>query len=109
MSNDAKPTAPKPAAKDDPAPAVKTEVAKPKVEKARTDGKPPFDERRLRYEDIAPHGKSLDLDELLGMLRDGLALVPANAALGMAAPGPAPIGLVPLFRACSPPVAHTAR
>ncbi|HWN69533.1 MAG TPA: HEAT repeat domain-containing protein, partial [Haliangium sp.] len=48
-------------------------------------GLPAFDERRLYYAELAPHGDALDADEIAAMLTDGRAIVRANAALAFAA------------------------
>jgi hypothetical protein len=67
--------------------------------RAKPSGKPPaLDERRLRYDDLAPHAAALVPAELIASLRDGRAVVRANAALGLAAAGQAPPDLVMLLR-----------
>lgn len=50
--------------------------------------KPPsLDERKLKWDELAPFGKQLDVGELTAMAADGRAHVRANAALGLAAAG----------------------
>src|SRR5688572_24580450 len=84
-----KPPADKPAEK----PAEKA------ADKPATPGKPPaLDERKLRMADLAPHAAALAPAELVELLRDGRAIVRANAVLGLAVVGhPAP-EMVPLLR-----------
>jgi HEAT repeat protein len=69
---------------------------------------PPFDERRLRYEELAACRSLLDPAELLEMLRDGRAVVRANAALGLAAAGRPSGHLVNLLRDSDASVATAA-
>src|SRR5688500_10657361 len=98
----AKPPAEKPAA-EKPA-ADKPATDKPAADKPAADrppgaGRPPpFDERRLRMADLAPHAAALIPADLVAMLSDGRAIVRANAVLGLAVAGhPAP-EMVPLLR-----------
>src|SRR6185295_7264069 len=106
MSNDTKPPAPaKPAAKA--AEAADSKAAARSAPKPA--GKlPAFDERPLRFSDLAPYAAQLDAGELIGMLRDGRGLVRANAALGLAAVGTPALDLVMLLRDSEPRVAATA-
>jgi HEAT repeat protein len=97
MSNDAKPPAPaKPAKPPTPTPA-------PADVKA-----PALDERFLRYGDLAPFGKQLDPGQLAEMVRDGRAVVRANAVLGLAAAGQVVLDMVALLRDSDPRVALAA-
>ncbi len=90
MSDDSKPApASKPKTDDKPKAA-----AKPAVPATL----PSLEERRLKYEELAPFGKQLDVAELGDLLRDGRAIVRANAALGLAAAGQPTIDLVTLLR-----------
>jgi len=87
-----KPTPSAPAAKAD-------EPAKATAARKEPAGRPPpFDERKLRLAELVPFGSALVADDLVAMLRDGRALVRANAALGLAAAGHAPSELVLLVR-----------
>ncbi|MDB4957126.1 MAG: hypothetical protein JWO36_4695 [Myxococcales bacterium] len=94
MSND--PETPKPPAK----PALAGKPVSVRL--------PAFDERRLRYEDLAPFAASLDPNELLVMVRDGRALVRANGALGLAVAGQPAAELVLLLRDSEAIVANAA-
>jgi hypothetical protein len=106
MSNDTKPPAPpaKPAAKADadPKPAKASAPSKPAARP------PAFDERPLRFVDLAPYAAQLDADELIAMLRDGRGVVRANAALGLAAVNQPALDLVMLLRDSEPRVAAAA-
>ena len=86
-----------------PAPAAPTEEAKPKPAVAaaasKVDGKPPsLEERKLKWDELAPFGKQLDVGELVGMSNDGRAHVRANAALGLAAAGHPTLEVVTMLR-----------
>ncbi|HYU16545.1 MAG TPA: hypothetical protein VEL05_10750, partial [Candidatus Acidoferrum sp.] len=59
---------------------------------------PPFDERRLTYAELARLAHLLDTKELTEMVRDGRAMVRANAAIGLAVAGQATADLVALLR-----------
>ncbi len=102
MSNDAKaPPSAKPA-KAEPAKAepAKAEPAK-SAEAPAPAAKPTsvaLDERRMKYAELAAVKEILVPGELIAMLRDGRAIVRANAALGLAALGQAPPELVTLLR-----------
>ncbi|HEU0031484.1 MAG TPA: HEAT repeat domain-containing protein [Kofleriaceae bacterium] len=75
----------------------------PAAQPAPAGGKlPAFDERRLKYEELAPFASQLDRDELVTMARDGRAIVRGNAALGLAAVGVPVFELVPLLRDSDP-------
>jgi hypothetical protein len=69
---------------------------------------PPLDERYLRYEELAPFGRRLDPGELVELVRDGRAIVRANAVLGLAAAGHAALDIVALVRDSDPRVALAA-
>jgi HEAT repeat protein len=69
---------------------------------------PSFEERRLKFSELAAVAKQLVFDDLVGMLRDGRAIVRANAALGLAAAGHAPQHLVALLRDSDTRVATAA-
>ncbi|CAN5918126.1 hypothetical protein BH11MYX3_BH11MYX3_09520 [soil metagenome] len=90
MSNDAK------APPSGPAKPTKTEAAKP------AESPPPrtiaLDERKLKYAELAAIREVLSATDLIASLRDGRAMVRANAALGLAALGQAPADLVTLLR-----------
>jgi HEAT repeat protein len=75
-------------------PQVKKDDAKKPVRTAP----PPLDERRLRYEELATHRGSFAPAELVDHLRDGRAIVRANAALALATEGQAVLGLVTQLR-----------
>lgn len=103
MTTESKPPASpgKPAAKaDDPKPA--RPAAKPVAQP------PAFDERPLRFADLAPFAAQLEFDALIAGLRDGRGVVRANAALGMAAAGQVALDLVMLLRDSEPRVAAAA-
>ena len=87
MSNDAK--APPPAVK----PAKAPDVAKPPEPRTIA-----LDERKLKYAELAAIREILVPHELIEMLRDGRAIVRANAALGLAALGHTSADLVTLLR-----------
>jgi len=91
MSNDAKSPPPGPAK-----PAKATSDTQP----AKQESVPPLalDERRYKYAELAKLREILSQPELIAMLRDGRAVVRANAALGLAALGHALGDLVPLLR-----------
>lgn len=97
MSNDAKPPAPAKPAKPPTPTAAPADV---KV--------PALDERYLRYGELAPFGKQLDPGQLVEMVRDGRAVVRANAVLGLAAVGHAVLDMVALLRDSDPRVALAA-
>ena len=81
----------------------------PKRAKPPADVKvPPLDERHLRYAELAPFGKQLDPGELVELMRDGRAMVRANAVLGLAAAGHAVLDMVALLRDSDPRVALAA-
>ncbi len=90
MSDDSKP-APASKPKTDDKPKAAAKPAAPAT-------LPSLEERRLKYEELAPFGKQLDVAELGDLLRDGRAIVRANAALGLAAAGQPTIDLVTLLR-----------
>ena len=69
---------------------------------------PALDERHLRYADLAPFGKQLDPAQLTLLLRDGRAMLRANAVLGLAAAGHAVLDMVTLLRDSDPRVALAA-
>jgi len=72
---------------------------KPRAVTKPADAKPVvLDERRLKFEEVAPIARGLDPSELIAMLHDGRGVVRANAALGLAAAGHAVAELVPLVR-----------
>src|SRR5258705_1329420 len=81
---------------DKPAPTDKP-VDKP-APRAKPTEKPPFDERKLAFAELAALREVLDHESLVGQLRDGRAIVRANAALGLAASGQLPLELVTLLR-----------
>ena len=58
---------------------------KPIAPRASSTGPAAFDERWLRFEELAGWRGQLDAGELLELVRDGRAMVRANAALGLAA------------------------
>jgi len=103
MSNDAKPPAPPAAKAADPKSAARPPAAKPPAAKP-----PAFDERPLRFVDLAPYAAQLDADELIAMLRDGRGVVRANAALGLAAVNQPALDLVMLLRDSEARVAASA-
>ncbi|MDQ3338266.1 MAG: HEAT repeat domain-containing protein [Myxococcota bacterium] len=83
MTKEGKAPAPSPAPADDkPKAAAAVAAPAPKADKP-----PSLDERKLKWEELAPFGKQLDVGELTAMAADGRAHVRANAALGMAAAG----------------------
>jgi len=87
MTDDAKP-----AKKDEPKPAAAAAPAgKPKAP-------PALDERRLKFEELAAARGAFEVNELVGYLRDGRAIVRANAALALAVAGQAEQGLVTQLR-----------
>jgi HEAT repeat protein len=92
-----------------PAPAA-TAKAPPAAAKAPpADVKPPpLDERYLRYEELAPFGRQLAPGDLVELVRDGRAIVRANAVLGLAAAGHAALDIVALLRDSDPRVALAA-
>jgi HEAT repeat protein len=93
MSKDAKaPTAP------DEGKGVKEKAAPPKPESQPAGRPPPLDERKLKWDELAPLGKQLDVGELLAMTNDGRAHVRANAALGLAAAGHPALEIVTMLR-----------
>jgi HEAT repeat protein len=105
MSNEPKVPAPgKPAA----APAAPAGEPKRAVAPSAEVKAPPFDERHLRYGDLAPFGKQLDPAQLIELVRDGRAMVRANAVLGLAAAGHAVLDMVALLRDSDPRVALAA-
>jgi HEAT repeat protein len=69
---------------------------------------PAFDERHLRYSELAPFGKQLDPAHLVELMRDGRAVVRANAVLGLAAVGHPVLDMVTLLRDSDPRVALAA-
>jgi len=93
-----------------PAEAAKAEKpAARKPEAPATPAKlPAFDERRLKYAELAPFASQLDPGELVAMVRDGRAIVRANAALGLAVAGLPVFDLVTLVRDSDPHVAAAA-
>ena len=97
MSNDAK-APPSGSTK----PAKATEPTKPEVKSVA------FDERRMKYAELAGLREVLVPAELIAMLRDGRGLVRANAALGLAALGQAAPELVTLLRDSEAAVAIAA-
>ncbi|HEY4178081.1 MAG TPA: HEAT repeat domain-containing protein [Kofleriaceae bacterium] len=98
MSNDADAKS-KAAAKPD-VKEAKSEAkeAKPEAKPPAKAALPPLDERRLKLAELAPFASQLDASELVGMLRDGRAIVRANAVLGLAVIGEATPELIPLIR-----------
>ena len=99
MSNDAKapPAGPAKPTKSS------TEVAKPPEPRTIA-----LDERRLKYAELAAIREVLSAPDLIASLRDGRAMVRANAALGLAALGLAPPDLVTLLRDSESSVATAA-
>jgi HEAT repeat protein len=93
MTEDMKPAAP--------AAPAKKENAKPATP-------PPLDERRLRFEELAPHRAALDIATLVAALHDGRALVRANAALALAAAGQPATELATQLRDSDPTAALAA-
>lgn len=90
-------------------PAVKADDPKPARPAAKPAAQPPaFDERPLRFADLAPFAAQLEFDALIAGLRDGRGVVRANAALGMAAAGQVALDLVMLLRDSEPRVAVAA-
>jgi HEAT repeat protein len=69
---------------------------------------PAFDDRPLRFVDLAPFAAQLDAGALIAMLGDGRGVVRANAALGLAAVGQPAAELVMLLRDSEPRVAAAA-
>ena len=106
MSNDP----PKAPSQKPPAEAAKAE--KPAARKPEAPAAPAklpaFDERRLKYAELAPFAGQLDPGELVAMVRDGRAIVRANAALGLAVAGHPVFDLVTLVRDSDPHVAAAA-
>jgi HEAT repeat protein len=96
MSEDQGKPAPQPK-KDDPKVAAKPAAA-PAAPAAAKGPPPSLEERRLKFDELAPHKGSYELGELLGMLRDGRAHVRANAALALAAAGHAATELTTQLR-----------
>ncbi|MEO7729735.1 MAG: hypothetical protein ABIY55_02100, partial [Kofleriaceae bacterium] len=86
----------------------KTDDAKPKAAAKPAAGPPAFDDRPLRFVDLAPFAAQLDAGALIDMLRDGRGVVRANAALGLAAVGQPATELVLLLRDSEPRVAAAA-
>ena len=93
---------PKPTPTASPAPRVK---AKREV---HPDDAPALDERRLRWDELAPFGPYLDVEQLRELVRDGRPMVRANAAYGLAAAGQPLLVLVGLLRDSEAPVALAA-
>ncbi|MDQ3296552.1 MAG: HEAT repeat domain-containing protein [Myxococcota bacterium] len=101
---------PTPAPGDEAAAPVEVKPdAKPDAKDAKPAGNPPpFDERKLKFEELAPFGKLFEIDHLVVLARDGRAIVRANAALGLAAAGQ-PVGeLVTMLRDSEPAAALAA-
>lgn len=69
---------------------------------------PSLEERPLTYEELAAHKGELSADALVLALRDGRALVRANAALGLAAIGFPGADLIPFLRDSELPAAQAA-
>jgi hypothetical protein len=69
---------------------------------------PALDERYLGYGDLAPIARHLDPARLVEMVRDGRAVVRANAVLGLAAAGHALLDMVTLLRDSELRVARAA-
>src|SRR5512133_1567525 len=67
-----------------------------------------LDDRLLAYSELVAAKGQLVADELIQRLRDGRAVVRANAALGLAALGHAGGELVPFLRDADPQVALAA-
>lgn len=124
MSEDPKPPASaKPAPAEPPAPPAAEKPEAPRRAKTapvgeakgepRSDAKPeanapPLDERYLRYAELSPFGRRLDPAELSSLVRDGRAIVRANAVLGLAASGQPSLDIVALVRDSEPRVALAA-
>jgi HEAT repeat protein len=107
MSND--PDKPKPKSDDKTKQPADDPARSRKADASTGPAKPPaFDERRLRYSELAPFAGQLDPEELLGMARDGRATVRANAALALAVAGHPAFDLVTLVRDSDPHVAAAA-
>lgn len=81
---------------------------KPIAPRAGPTGPPALDERWLRFDDLAGWRAQLDAAELLEMVRDGRAMVRANAALGLAAVDHPSLHLVNLLRDSDASVATAA-
>ncbi len=110
MSNEPKPPAPAKPAPADPVAEPKRAKLQP-AEGGREElaGKmPTLDERHLRYEELAPFARQLEPDRLIELVRDGRAVVRANAVLGLAAAGRAVLDMVALLRDSDPRVARAA-
>jgi HEAT repeat protein len=106
MSNDPKDPG---KSKDVKEPAKRDDAAAGKAKAADKPGaKPQLDERPLRFSELASSRDQLQFPELVEMLRDGRAVVRANAALGLAAVGAAPLELVTLLRDSETRVAAAA-
>ncbi len=103
--NDPDKPKPKP---DDKKPAEKAPQDKPAPAVAAASGPPSLEDRKLKFSELAPFGKLLDPAELVALIRDGRAVVRANAALGLAAAGHAASDLVTLVRDSDPHVAAAA-
>ena len=84
--------------KDAKTPTAEKKEAPPKQEAPAPSQPPPLDERRLKWEELAPLGKQLDPGELVAMANDGRAHVRANAALGLAAAGHPTLEIVTMLR-----------
>src|SRR5258706_10671411 len=100
MSNDE----PKPPAK----PRADKPADKPTSGRAKPAEKPPFDERKFQFAELAAMREILDRESLVAQLRDGRAIVRANAALGLAAIGQIAIELVTMLRDSELPAASAA-
>ncbi|HUJ57379.1 MAG TPA: HEAT repeat domain-containing protein [Kofleriaceae bacterium] len=77
----------------------KDEPKPPQPAKPAAKGTPPaLDERRWKYEELAAHRGAFEVGELLAHLRDGRAVVRANAALALAVAGQPALELVTQLR-----------
>ena len=89
-----------------------TKKAQPEAKPAKAEppkGAPPaLDERRLRYEELSSHRGAYPPGELVDHMRDGRAIVRANAALALAAAGQPVLGLVTQLRDSEPVAAMAA-
>jgi HEAT repeat protein len=88
-----------------PAPEKPADKAPDKAPEKPPSSPPAMDERRLKYAELVPFAKQLDIAELVGLVRDGRATVRGNAALALAATGTPAFELVTLVRDSDPHVA----